>query len=131
MKQKIIDHEKGLQERLKKQYIASKTISISTVHLIILLIFGCQLYGKTVNIITFSSGKYIISIQVRTKGVNYRKFDPMENYKNDFHSIADRPMMTVVPVKTSHINDKIQFYIMNTGQTNSNIFTLKLFYFES
>ena len=100
---KIIDQEKGwIARKIKEtQYIASKTINISTVHLIILLIFGCQLYGKTVNIITFASGKYIISIKVRTKGVNYRNVDPTENYKNDFHSISDRPMMTVVTVKTN------------------------------
>ena len=48
---------------------------------------------------------------VRTKGVNYCNFDPTENYKNE--SIADRPMMTVVTVETSHINkvvhDMIKF----------------------
>ena len=107
----------GLQERLQKQCIASKTINISTVHLIILLI-GCQLYGKTVNIITFASGKYTISIQVQTKCVNYHNFDPTENYKNDFNSITDRPMMTVmmtlVTVETSHINKAVHDMIKFT-----------------
>ena len=86
---------------------------LSTVHLTILLIFGCQLYGKKLTSSTLRPEKYIISIHVRAKGVNYRKFDPTENYKNDFHSFADRPMMTVVTVETSHINkvvhDMIKF----------------------
>ena len=34
----------------------------------------------------------------------YKIFINTENYKNDFHSIADRPMMTVVTVETLHIS---------------------------
>ena len=60
------------------------------------------------------SGKYIISIQGRVKGVNYRTFDPTNNYKNDFHSIADRPMMTVVTSETSHINKVVHGMIKFT-----------------
>ena len=41
-------------------------------------------------------------------------FDPTENSKNYFYSIADRPMMTVVTVETLHINKVVHDLIKFT-----------------
>ena len=107
---KIIDQEKGWVARKIKETIHSiknnKHINSTSYNL-------ADIWLSAVPKDSYHHHFCVRKIYYFHPGDNYRKFDPRENYKNDFHSIADRPMMTVVTVETSHINkvvhDMIKF----------------------